>query len=56
MDETGELYKYTAPTVIDKKYQAQLYFGKDDKKLKKIGYGDMNFKVDVFEPSNIAIC
>ncbi len=49
MDETKQYYKYSAPTVIDKKYQAQLYFGENDKKLKKIVYNDMTFRVDVFE-------
>ncbi|MDR3736729.1 MAG: hypothetical protein P4L10_14495 [Acidobacteriaceae bacterium] len=49
LDESGELYKFTVPTVVDKKYQGQLYFGKDDKKLKKIGYGEMTFKVDTFD-------
>ena len=49
IDTTGEFYKFLAPTVIDKKYQVGLYFGKEDKKLKKIVYGDLSFKVETFE-------
>lgn len=49
MDEQKEHYKFLAPTVVDKKYQAQLFFGKDDKKLKKIIYSDLTFVVETFE-------
>lgn len=49
MDESKQYYKYLAPTVIDKKYQAHLYFDESDKKLKKVVYGDMTFRVETFE-------
>ena len=49
LDPTEQYYKYTTPTVVDKKYQVQLYFGKEDKKLQKIAYGELEFKVDVFD-------
>lgn len=49
LDEKNETYIYTAPTIVDKSRQAKLYWGKDDLKLKKIAYGGMEFKVDVFD-------
>ena len=49
MDETGKFHKYLAPTVVDKKYQAQLFFDDADKKLKKMIYNDMPFTIDRFD-------
>ena len=49
VDSTGQFYKYTSPTVVDKKYQVGLFFGKDDKKLQKIAYGELEFKVEQFD-------
>jgi hypothetical protein len=49
LDEEEGVYKFVAPTIVDKKYQAMLHFGKDDKKLKKIVYNTMTFYVQTFE-------
>ena len=52
LDEEEGVYKYTAPTIVDKKYQVMLHFGKEDKKLKKVLYNGMPFKVETFDSCN----
>jgi len=49
MDESGKYHKFLAPTVVDKKYQATLYFDDADKKLRKLHYNEMTFDVDRFD-------
>ena len=49
LDEKEEFYLYSAPTLVDKSRQAKLFWGKNDLKLKKVSYGGMEFKVDVFD-------
>lgn len=49
LDKAQEHYLYSAPTVADKSHQAKLFWGKEDKKLKQVTFGGMNFKVDMFD-------
>ena len=49
MDTEKEYHKFLAPTIVDKKYQARLFFNKSDNKLKKLEFNDMTFAVDVFD-------
>ncbi len=51
LDESGMFNAFAFPNAIEKKYQATLYFGKGDNRLRKVLYAGMFFAVDAFEPS-----
>eukprot|EP00826_Nyctotherus_ovalis_P002495 TRINITY_DN10499_c0_g4_i1.p2 TRINITY_DN10499_c0_g4~~TRINITY_DN10499_c0_g4_i1.p2 ORF type:complete len:122 (-),score=22.38 TRINITY_DN10499_c0_g4_i1:90-455(-) len=53
MDETKELHKFRAPSIMPPEQQAILYFRDSDKALVKVVYGTMEFPVDVFESCKV---
>eukprot|EP00826_Nyctotherus_ovalis_P041547 TRINITY_DN4202_c0_g1_i2.p2 TRINITY_DN4202_c0_g1~~TRINITY_DN4202_c0_g1_i2.p2 ORF type:complete len:113 (-),score=36.98 TRINITY_DN4202_c0_g1_i2:68-406(-) len=49
LDKTGDYHVFTVPTILDKKFQGQLYFEKESKKLRKVSSHAFEFVVDKFD-------